>query len=57
MRPGFFGGLFAGFLAGTLITVILGPSSALRAGKKLYRISRGLKKKGTLLIKRVGEKE
>lgn len=56
MRLSFLGGLFAGFLAGTFITTLLGPSSAFRAGKKLYKISRGLKKR-TFLMKRVGEKE
>ncbi|MCG0276389.1 MAG: hypothetical protein L5655_09585 [Thermosediminibacteraceae bacterium] len=57
MRPGFRKGLFAGFLAGALITAIFGPSSAMRAGKKLFKISGCLKKKRDSLIKRIKEKE
>lgn len=44
MRLGFWGGMFAGFLAGSFITAFLGPSTAYRAGKKLYKMSRGLRK-------------
>ncbi|TYP59895.1 hypothetical protein [Thermosediminibacter litoriperuensis] len=57
MRSGFMGGLFTGILAGALMAVLFGPSSAMRAGKKLFKISRGLKKKTTGLIKNVKEKE
>ncbi|ADL07896.1 YtxH domain-containing protein [Thermosediminibacter oceani] len=57
MRSGFMGGLFAGILAGTLMTILFGPSSAVRAGKKLSKISRCLKKKTEGMLKKVKDRE